>query len=423
MRKNVFVLGLDELNLETLQALPDADRYAFHQLFTFEELQGREDIPLAELIEEGTRALEAFEGSVDAIVGYWDFPVSSMVPILAQRFGVCSSSLESRLKCEHKYWARLEQSKVIEEYPRFTVVDPFDDDDVAAIDLRYPYWLKPVKSFSSELAMEVNDADDLKQAIVEIRDGIGRVGKPFEYVLSQVEELPVEIADLGGQVCIAEEAVTGQLCTVEGFRLGDEVVVYGLFDSVPYPDTPSFLRFEYPSQVPEHLQDQMRTVCERVVRQVDLDHSTFNVEFFWDDDGVTVLEVNPRHSQSHAPLLYDVDGLANHALMLDLALEQPPRVPRGEGPYECAAKWFLRVFREDGVLARVPTEPEVRAIEDRIEGTRIKLLVSTGDRLSEQHDQDSYSYKLAEVFVGAADSDQLRARYEQCVDALQFAFE
>lgn len=423
MPKNVFVLGLDDLNLETLQAMPDADRYAFHQLLSYEELQHGEEIPLAELIEEATRILEGFEGSVDAIVGYWDFPVSSMVPILAKRFGLRSSSLESRLKCEHKYWARVEQSKVIDEYPRFTAVDPFDDDDLAAIDLTYPYWIKPVKSFSSELAIEVTDADGLKRAAEEIREGIGRVGRPFEYVMAQVEDLPPEIADLGGEACVAEEAATGQLCTVEGYREGDDVVVYGAFDSLRYPDQPSFLRFEYPSQVPAHLQERMEAICERIVRQVDLDHSTFNVEFFWTDEQITVLEVNPRHSQSHAPLLQDVDGLANHALMLDLALGQPPRVPRGQGPYGCAAKWFLRVFREDAVVARVPAEEEIRDLEERVGGTTIKLVVEPGDRLSELHDQDSYSYKLAEVYIGASDQEQLHARYEQCVSELQFAFE
>ena len=423
MPKNIFVLGLDDLNLETLQEMPDADRYVFHQLFTYDELQQGDDIPLEEFVEEATRTLEAFPGSVDAIVGYWDFPVSSMVPILCDRFGLRSATLESRLKCEHKYWARLEQSAVIDEYPRFTVVDPFDDADLAAIDLRYPYWLKPVKSFSSELAMKIESAEDLERAAAEIREDISRVGEPFEYVLAQVKDLPAEIADLGGQVCIAEEAVSGQLCTVEGYRQGEDVVVYGAFDSVPYPGTPSFLRFEYPSRVPDHLQSRMRDISERIIRRVDLDDSTFNIEFFWNDDAVSVLEVNPRHSQSHAPLVIDVDGMTNHKLMIDLALGEKPTILRGQGPYDCAAKWFLRCFREDGTVTRVPTPDEVRAVEESVEGVQVKVLVSVGDRLSELHDQDSYSYKLAEVFVGASDQKELVDRYERCVDALEFTFE
>lgn len=423
MPKNIFVLGLDDINRETLESLPDAHRYAFHQLFTFEQLQLGEEIPLAELIEEATRTLERFDGSVDAIVGYWDFPVSSMVPILSKRFGLCSSTLESRLKCEHKYWARLEQRKVIDEHPRFAAVDPFDDDDLAKIDLAYPYWIKPVKSFSSELAMRIADADDLERAAEVLREGIGRVGKPFEYVMSHVEDLPAEIAELGGEACVAEEEVSGKLCTLEGYRQGDTLETSGLFDSVTYPDTPSFLRFEYPSRVPEHLQERMEDIAKRVIRQVDLDHSTFNIEFFWEGDDITVLEVNPRHSQSHAPLLHDVHGISNHKIMLDLALEETPHVPRGEGPYECAAKWFLRHFVEDGVVRRAPTPDEARAVEEAVPGTIIKIDVEPGDRLSQLHDQDSYSYKLAEVFVGAEDQQALEEKYATCVDMLKFDIE
>jgi len=45
--------------------------------------------------------------------GYMDFPVSTMLPLICKEFGTRSPSLESLLKCEHKYWSRVEQKKVI----------------------------------------------------------------------------------------------------------------------------------------------------------------------------------------------------------------------------------------------------------------------------------------------------------------------
>jgi len=36
---NIFVLGLDEQNLDTLNRLPERERYAFHGLLTIPELQ------------------------------------------------------------------------------------------------------------------------------------------------------------------------------------------------------------------------------------------------------------------------------------------------------------------------------------------------------------------------------------------------
>ncbi len=72
-RKNIFVIGLDEANLPTLQAVPDAQQYEFHPLLTIEELQHGE-VSVAELFEKAQKVLDAFDGSIDAIVGYWDFP-------------------------------------------------------------------------------------------------------------------------------------------------------------------------------------------------------------------------------------------------------------------------------------------------------------------------------------------------------------
>ncbi len=36
--RNVFVIGLDEANLPTLEQVPGAERLRFHQLLTIEEL-------------------------------------------------------------------------------------------------------------------------------------------------------------------------------------------------------------------------------------------------------------------------------------------------------------------------------------------------------------------------------------------------
>ena len=75
------------------------------------------------LLDKAQGVLDAFDGRIDAIVGYWDFPVSTLIPILSERYGTRSTSLESVVKCEHKYWSRLEQQKVTDRHPRFGRVD------------------------------------------------------------------------------------------------------------------------------------------------------------------------------------------------------------------------------------------------------------------------------------------------------------
>lgn len=420
--KNVFVLGLDELNLETLRETPQLSGCRFHALLDVEDLIGVAEIPIEELLDRARHQLESFDGTIDAIIGYWDFPVSSMVPLLCAEFGLRSATLEAVVRCEHKYWSRLEQAEVIDEHPRFALVR-VDDSPSPPEDVGFPMWLKPVKSASSFLAFKVEDEAEFDRAVRRLRAGIGRLGAPFEFVLSHID-LPPEVAAAGGRSCLAEEAVGGHQLTVEGYSFQGEVHVYGVVDSHRYPGVSSFLRYQYPSSLPGDVVERLKSISARVIRRLGLDDSTFNIEYFWDAEtgGINLLEVNPRHSQSHAPLFEDVDGAPNHLHLVRLALGEDPALPVGEGPYEVAASWFVRRFT-DGVVRRAPTGEEVLRVRERIPGVRIRIEVRVGDRLSELAQQDSYSYELARVYVGADSAPELIDKYERCVEALPFEFD
>ena len=423
MPQNVFVLGLDELNLRMLQELPHLAEYRFHPLMSIEELQ-HGDIDFDRLVAAAETKLDAFDERIDAIIGFWDFPVTMMVPVLCGRYGLRSPSLESVVKCEHKYWSRLEQREVIDEHPAFGLVDLNAAGARPPPGLRFPMWLKPVKSTSSALAFLVRDQGEYQAAVAEIREGIERLGRPFEAVLARLD-LPPEIAAIGGTACMAEEAIEGAQVTVEGCSFGGGVHVYGVIDSIDYPGVSSFLRYQYPSTLPGEVIERMTAVTARAIARIGLDSTTFNVEFFWDRAGnaINLLEINPRHSQSHAPLFEYVDGVPNHQAMVRLALGLDPdlREPGG-GEYAVAAKWFIRRFT-DGVVLRAPSAEQVAAVEREMPGTIVKISARAGDRLSDLPMQDSYSYELGRVFMGAADEAELEARYERCLELLPFEFD
>ncbi len=423
MPDNIFVLGLDEHNHQVLENLPDAEQYRFHPLLTIDELQYGEEIPLRALLEKAQTQLENFDGSVDAVIGFWDFPVSTMVPILCRRYGdLPCASLAAVVKCEHKYWARLEQQKVIGEYPNFGLVDPERDTDPPE-GVGYPLWVKPVKSFSSALAFGVSDGEGFRDALGKIREGIGRIGEPFETLLEHLD-LPPEIAGIGGSACVAEETATGRQLTIEGYRFRNHTYVAGVVDSVTHADNPSFVRFQYPASIPDRVSERMADISARVLDQVELNNTTFNVEFFWNEetDALYVLEVNPRHSQSHAELFEQVDGASNHQTMVRLALGRDPEAAHRSGPYPLAAKWFLRHWN-DAVVRRHPTDEEIADLERELGGVTIDVIAHEGDRLSELIDQDSYSYKIANIYVGATDEDELQAKFEKCAETLPFEFD
>lgn len=421
--ENVFVLGLNEFNRALLQTIDGAEHYAFHTLLENAEIEEPEIYRVKEPLEKARSQLRAFPGSIDAIIGYIDMPVGFMVPILCREFGLPTATLESVLKCQHKYWSRLEQSRVVPDHiPRFNLVNPFAADPLAQIELQYPFWLKPVKSAGSYLGFRIHNRREFEMRIREIRDNIRRLSDPFNHVL-EYAELPDEIAGVDFSYCIAEQIVRGRQCTLEGYVYEGEFHVFGIIDSIRHPNRSTFARYEYPSRLPERVTRRMTDITRQLLEHVGFDNSTFNVEFFWDqaNDRIWLLEVNTRISQSHSYLFAMVDGASNHQTMVEVGLGRRPNMPHRQGRHRYAAKFFYRKF-EDAIVEHVPDNEAVERIRQQVPDTMIRVNVSEGTKLWHLREQDSYSYDIAWIFVAGNTRQELHSRYRECVDALDFRF-
>lgn len=426
--KDIFVIGLNDFNRERLETLRGSENWQFHGLIAPEAVYGTEIFDIAAMLEEATAQLEAFDGTIDAIVGYMDFPVSTMLPILCDRFGIRSTSLESLLKCEHKYWSRRVQREVIPHHiPRFTAFDPFDEEAMTRIGeagLYFPFFVKPIKSSGSRLGFRIETPEDFYHAIEQLRDSIGTIADPFNTVLEHAR-LPPEVAAVDGHFCMAEEIIGGWQCTVEGYVFEGEVVSYGIVDSLRYPRVLSFFHYRYPSWLPADIQATMIELTDTVMRHIGYDNSAFNVEFFWDEvqGHIWLLEINTRIAQSHCDLFEKVDGISNQQVTIDLGLGQRPDMPHREGEFPMAAEFFHRVFFTDAVVTRVPTDAELTQLQADFHGCHIILQVEEGQRLSAMPEQDAYSYALAYIYLGASSHEQLLADYDRLVAGLAFEFD
>ena len=424
MKKNVFVIGLDDHNteiLKTLRRVKSGD-IKIRQLLEYEETHGAAEYPIEDMLQKAVSGINDFPGPIDAITAFWDFPVSCMVPVLCAKYGLPSASLESVLMCEHKYWSRTEQKKVIPEHiPGFQSFDPFDDDALEKLkqSLNYPFWIKPIKSFGSHLGFRIRNAKDWQQAIPVIRGNIGTFTDPLDYVMD-LAEVPAQIAD-NKDICIAEEIIGGRQCTLEGYVYNGRVKVYGVVDSIRYAKMPSFSRYQYPSHLPKAAQKEMIEITGKLMRHIGYDNRAFNVEFFYDmkKGHPWLLEVNTRMAQSHADLFYKVDGASSHEIMADLSLGQEPDFPHRDGDYGCAGKFFVRTFR-DGTVSRVPSEEKIAEAKARFPGLIVQPMVHEGMALSQLLYQDSYSYYLAILYMGGKNERDLMKKYQECVDFLDF---
>lgn len=423
---NLFVLGLDDFNRDKLEAVAYNQPIRFHPLLDLAALTSHEDFDVEATLARAEAEISNQPHQPHGLVNYWDFPVSLLTAMLARRLGLPGPGLEAVLGCEHKYWSRLQQKQVAPEHvPMFEAVDPFDDEAIDAIGVDYPFWIKPVKGFSSHLGFRVGNRGDLDRAIAEIRAGISEIGNAFNGFMEHAE-VPPEVASIGGNHCLVEGLIGGSQCTLEGFMFGGRMHAYGIVDSFRYPNGSSFSRYQYPSGLPRRVKMKMTELAEAVLGLNGLNNNAFNMEFFWDRrrDRIWILEINPRISQSHGDLFQKVDGIPNHQVVVDLAMGVQPQWQPGDGEFRRAAKLFLRRF-SDARVTRVPTQKEIDAVIERFPGTLVEIPVHEGMLLSEMEaqEQDSYSYNHAILFMGARSGRRLRANFKEAKKMLPFAFD
>lgn len=426
MKKNIFIIALDEFTNTLFGTVNQADLYRYYPLLPPEKIIAVANYSMPDLLAEACRTLEKFNGTADAIVSYWDFPATLMLPTLRQAAGLPTTSTESILRCEHKYWSRAIQREVVPEMvPAAVAFNPFDDDPLARVDLDFPFWIKPVKAHSSILGFRIDSLADFQTALPKIRESIGRFSDPFNYLFKKCE-VPAEIAAIDGSYCLAEEIISAEnQCTLEGYVFEGEPRIYGVVDSLREENPSSFSRYHYPSRLPADVQQQMCEVAIRVLRRTGLNNEPFNIEFFHDPQTgrISLLEINPRISKSHCPLFFLVEGASHQEVMLEVGLGILPEYPHGKGRYPMATKFMVRRYAGDAIVRRVPRREEIEAMRREIDGVLVVIWVKEGDRLSHFADTDSYSFEYANIFIGGENEDDLLDKYRRCMQQLPFEFE
>ncbi|MBF6317323.1 hypothetical protein IU421_08385 [Nocardia cyriacigeorgica] len=422
---NVFVPGLTQGQRADLETVEVPGGLRVYGLLDYDALVSADEFDFDDLLRRAREELDAFDGSVDAIIAHWDFPTSVLVPILAAERDLPSPSLESVIGCEHKLWSRTMQLRSVPEcVPAFAAFDPFDPDALDTIDLPFPFWVKPIKAHSSQLGFEIADAGQFAAAVAEIQDAIGRIADPFDQALARVD-VPEEVRVAGGRTCLAEQIVGGIQAAPEGSMFQGEYAVHGVFDMRKDAAGHSFVHLDYPARtVPSEVQQQMIDVTERYLRHIGFDNGCFNSEFMWEADTgqLWLIEINTRISQSHSDLFVKVDGTSNHSVAIDVAIGRRPHLPHRQGEFAVAAQCLVPRY-DDGVVTRVPTESEIAALCERFPATVVHIDVNVGDRLSELPNQDAYRYRLATLYIGANDHAELEQRYQDCLEALRFEFQ
>jgi biotin carboxylase len=365
--------------------------------------------PLAE-IERILELVKARE--IAGVISSDDYPGSALAAAVAERLGLPAPDPEVTLICQHKYLSRVAQEKhVPDAIPPFALIDVANGATLLPT-LGFPIFVKPVKSFLSIGAEKVSSETELAGQLPRWKE-LDEFFLPLDRMLERYAG-----RSIGTKRLIAEGLLKGEQVTVEGYAFGGEVSVMGVVDSIMFPGTLAFARFDYPSALPKSVQARMAEITTTVMEGLGFDNGLFNIEMMYDRETgrIAIIEINPRMASQFADLYEKVDGTNSYSVLLDIAQGRKPQFKRKSGRHAFAASCVLRSF-EDCVVVALPTEADLERLVAFYPDMRIELHGELGKKLSDDL-QDGTSYRYGIINFGGRDRADVLARFNRCHETL-----
>ncbi len=423
-RKNILVVGtsprdLRELSINTITGntqihFQQYDSHKVDKLLCINpEGESEAYSPAAEidLMLEYCRT-----NAIEAVVSTEDYPGSIFSSIIAQHLGLPGPTPQSVLTCQHKYYSRVTQQKFVPSAtPGFMLIDPKNINQ-SSLEMSFPLFVKPVKSYFSIFANQVTDYDEFVRVVQTSLPSKAYL-EPLNWFLENYSSY-----ELNADYLLAERLLQGEQVTVEGYVFDGNVEIMGVVDSIMYPGTICFERFDYPSCLPITVQDRMALIAKQYIKGIGLDYSLFNIEMMYNPatDEIHIIEVNPRMSSQFADLFEKVDGVNTYQILLDIALGIKPSFLRRKGKHKTSASFVLRRFENNQVI-KSPTKDEIRHVSEELPDSRIEIFAIQGQDLS-AFKQDGKSFRYGLIHLGAQNKDELFYQFELCKQKLSIAF-
>jgi hypothetical protein len=358
---------------------------------------------------------------VDAVVTSDEQFGPFLAALVAERLGLPHTPLEAILTLQHKFYARRAFDRIAPEANARTALIRRDfgrrgrPQDVP---VPFPFYVKPAKAAFSVLARRVDSFEELYR---HTRFGwfegaiIDRLVRPFADVMRRHSAMT---EDPFSMVC--EEILRGPQVTANGYVRDGRVTMIGTVDSIMYPGTDHFQRFQYPSRLPPDELARVDALAERLLRGVGFTHGMFNVEMRIDPaSGMPrVVEINPRAAGQFYDLFERVDGFSAFDALIDLHCGLEPRVSRRAGRQRHAASFVLRDLGGVG-LSRWPTAAEVAGLQARNPDAHVMVYRKRGADLAREMKWLG-SYRYAVFNLGAASVEDLFARFRELCAQVDF---
>ena len=420
MKRRVLVLFPDEWDHLAAREARYSQRFDFHfegfDLFSFPDNARLFTFDALAFVE---KMVARYRGrGLDAVVTSDEQFGPFLASLIAGRLGLPHTELAAVLTIQHKFYARQAFERIAPEAnARFGLLRRgFDSPD--EVPLPYPLYVKPAKAAFSVLARRVDSFEELyrhtrfgrfERAIIE------RLVRPFGQVMrahSTMTEDPFSM--------VVEEVAHGVQVTANGFAREGRVRLLGTVDSIMYPGTDQFQRFQYPSSLPAQTLARIDALATRLIEGLGFRHGMFNIEMRIDpaSDTLHVIEINPRAAGQFYDLFERVDGYSPFDAMLALHCGDEPQLRRGEGRERHAASFVLRDLAGEG-LGRWPSMRDIEALAARHPEGHVMVYRKRGADLAREMKWLG-SYRYCVFNTGGTTLDEMFASFERLVRDIDF---
>jgi hypothetical protein len=341
-----------------------------------------------------------------------------LAAMISERLGLPHTPLASILTIQHKFYARQAFERIAPEAnTRFGLVRR-GFDHPRDVPIAFPFYVKPAKAAFSVLARRVDTFEALHRhtrfgwfeaAIIE------RLVQPFADVMRAHSDFAEDPFSM-----ICEGIARGRQVTANGFARDGKVTMLGTVDSVMYPGTDQFQRFQYPSSLPAEALARIDALATRLLEGLGFRHGMFNVEMRLDPASgqLQVIEINPRAAGQFYDLFERVDGYGLFEALLDLESGREPRVRHRAGRDRHAASFVLRDLAGEG-LSRWPSRSEIARLQAGNPDACVMIYRKRGADLRREIKWLG-SYRYGVVNVGGATLEEMFARFERICREITF---
>jgi hypothetical protein len=420
MTQRVLVLFPDEWDRAAARNPRYVDRYEFFyegfDLFSFPDNARLFTFDALAFVE---RLVRRYSGQrLDAVVTSDEQFGPFIAALVGERLGLPHTPLETILTIQHKFYARTAFERIAPEANAKFGLIRRGFDHPRDVPIAFPFYVKPAKAAFSVLARRVDSFEQLHR---HTRFGwferaiIDKLVQPFADVMrahSSFTEDPFSM--------VCEEIARGPQVTANGYARDGKVTMLGTVDSLMYPGTDQFQRFQYPSSLPAEQLQRIDTLAVKLLEGLGFRQGMFNVEMRIDPASgqPRIIEINPRAAGQFYDLFERVDGYSLFEALLDLESGREPVIRHRAGREGHAASFVLRDLAGEG-LSRWPSRREIDALQSANPDMHVMIYPKRGADLKREMKWLG-SYRYGVFNVGGVTLEEMFGRFHRICEQITF---